>query len=84
MSDWSKTLSKLELRNMTAEIMWILIQKFGMNSDQAAVSPDEKRGQFVISKILLGGKFGKYDKRYALLGHSKIGKNIQRLCRDAR
>lgn len=82
--NWNKVLTYLGLKNITSAIMWILIRKFGMNPDWAIVESDEKRGRFVLNEILQGGNFGKYDERNARFGHSKIGKNVQRICRDAR
>lgn len=82
--DWDKTLTYLGLKNITAAIVWILINKFSMNTDWTIVPPDGKRGRFVLNEILQSGNFGKYDERNARFGHSKIGKNVQRLSRDLR
>lgn len=82
--DWKETLTYLGLKDITAAIEWILINKFGMNAEWAVVYPDEMRGRFVLNEILQGGNFGKYDERNTRFGHSKIGKNVQRLNRDFR
>ena len=55
-----------------------------MNAEWAIVPTDENRGKFILNEILQGGNFGKYDERNARFGHSKIGKNLQRLNRDLR
>lgn len=82
--DWKETLTYLGLKDITAAIEWILINKFGMNAEWAVVYPDKMRGRFVLNEILQGGNFGKYDERNTRFGHSKIGKNVQRLNRDFR
>ena len=82
--NWDALLGHLGLLHIDSALMWILIEKFGMNKDWAIVVPDERRGRFVLKEILLSGNFGKYDERNAKFGHSAIGKNIQRLSRDAR
>lgn len=82
--DWTNVLEYLGLKDITSAITWILIDKFGMSIDWAIVSPDEHRGCFVLNEILQGGNFGKYDERNTRFGHSKIGKNVQRLSRDLR
>lgn len=82
--DWKETLTYLGLKDITAAIEWILINKFGMNAEWAIVPTDENRGKFILNEILQGGNFGKYDERNARFGHSKIGKNLQRLNRDLR
>lgn len=82
--DWSKTLINFGLKGIASAIMWILIQEFEMSNDCAIAPPDEKLGRFVLNEILEGGNFGKYDERNARFGHSKVGKNVQRLYKDVR
>lgn len=83
-TNWNLLLDNLGLLNIAGAIMWILEVKFGMKRDWAIVAADEKRGRFVLNEILQGGNFGKYDERNARFGHSKFGRNIQRLVRDLR
>lgn len=82
--DWCKVLNNVGLLNIGSAIMWILIDKLGMNKHWAVVAPDEKRGRFVLKEILLSGNFGKYDERNARFGYSKFGRNLQRVVRDFR
>ncbi len=83
-TDWKSLLKHLGLFHVASALMWILTEKLGMDKDWAIVEPDGRRGNFVVKEILLGGNFGKYDNRNAKFGHSALGKNIQRLSRDAR
>ena len=83
-TDWKSLLKHLGLFHIASALMWILTEKLGMDKDWAIVEPDGRRGNFVVKEILLGGNFGKYDNRNAKFGHSALGKNIQRLSRDAR
>lgn len=83
-TDWNALLNYLGLFNIAGAIMWILEEKLGMNCDWSIVSADEKRGRFVLNEILQGGTFGKYDERNARFGHTKFGRNVQRLVRDLR
>lgn len=64
--------------------MWILATQLGMPKEWMIVAPDEKRGRFVLSEILQSGNFGKFDKRNRRFGHSRIGRNTQRIVRDLR
>lgn len=75
-------LRRLGLKDIAGAIMWILTEMLGMDRSLAIVESDERRGRFVLNEIMQGGNFGKYDGRNARFGHSKIGKNIQRLYRD--
>lgn len=83
-TDWDALLGRLGLLNIAGAIMWILEEMLGMNHGWAIVDADEKRGRFVLNEVLQGGNFGKYDLRNARFGHSKFGRNIQRLVRDIR
>lgn len=82
--DWGSLLHYLGLFNIATALMWILTEKMGMNKDWAIVSPDERRGTFVLREILIGGNFGMYDARNAKFGQSAMGRNLQRLVRDVR
>lgn len=82
--DWNQLLKQFGLYNIASAIMWILVEKFGMEKSWAVVRPNKRRGQFVLNEMLLSGNFGKYDERNTHYGSSKFGKNMQRLVRDCR
>lgn len=77
------TLDRLGLQSIGGAICWILVNCFGMDKSLCVVPPDERRGRFVLSEILAGGNFGKYDSRKHF-GNSAVGKNLDRLLWDAR
>lgn len=79
-----RLLRHLKLNHIAGAIMWILITQLGMDERLAIVSPDGRRGRYVLHEILLSGNFGQYDKRNARYGHGIIGRNAQRLARDFR
>lgn len=83
-NDTERQLRELGLLNIAKALMWILITILGMPSGWAIVPPDERRGRFVLSEILRGGNFGKYDERNRRFGRSWIGRNTQRMVRDLR
>lgn len=82
--NWDALLGHLGLLHIASALMWILTEKLGINKEWTIVKPDERRGKFVLREILLGGNFGKFDKRNEKFGKTPLGKNIQRLSRDAR
>lgn len=83
-TNMSLMLRKMGLYHISGAIMWILATQLGMPKEWMIVAPDEKRGRFVLSEILQSGNFGKFDKRNRRFGHSRIGRNIQRIVRDLR
>lgn len=59
----SKILERLGLLKFTCAIMWILVNKFGMDESFTITRMDERRGRFILNEIMQGGNFGKYDDR---------------------
>lgn len=58
-----KILKEFGVINFTAAVMWVLGNVFSMSSEYMICAPDEKRGAFLLSEIMLAGNFGKYDER---------------------
>lgn len=81
--DWGKILTPLGLYDMLGAVMWIFTDVLGMEPKLCLVDPDERRGRLVLNEIMLGGNFGKFDRRNRF-GHGVMGRNLQRLWRDAR
>lgn len=80
---YTSLLGHLGLKGIAGAICWILVYRLGMNKEFCVVEPDERRGRFVLHEILAGGNFGRYDERRHF-DQSKLGKNMERLLRDAR
>lgn len=80
---YTELLDYLGLKSIASAICWILVYRLGMNEDYCVVEPGERHGRFVLHEILAGGNFGRYDERRHF-GKSKLGKNMERLLRDAR
>lgn len=54
---------KLGLMKFVAATQWVLKEVFLMSGEQLLCEPDSKEGQKLLDEILIGGNFGKYDKR---------------------
>lgn len=59
----SKLLERLGLIKFACAIMWIFVNKFGMDESFTITQMDERRGSFILNEIMQGGNFGKYDDR---------------------
>lgn len=59
----SKKLNRLGLLKFAKALMWILVNRFGMDESNIICGMDERRGRFILNEIMLGGNFGKYDNR---------------------
>ncbi len=54
----------LGLRKFAGAVMWIMKEVLGMDEQYLIVDPDEKRGRLVLSEMMVGGNFGRYDERW--------------------
>lgn len=64
-------------------VMHVLQEALGLPEEKMLVPSDKQLGNFLLDEILHSGNFGQYDKRSPHF-HNRIGKNLQRLCRDFR
>ena len=78
-----RELKHLGLWKFAGAMMYVLHEVMGLTEEQMIAPMDKKRGEMLLDEILLGGNFGRYDKR-SIFGNGAIAHNIQRLCRDAR
>lgn len=78
-----RLLRRFGLYNVTAAVMYVLQEVFGLKREQMIVPADERRGKFLLEEILLAGNFGHYDKRVSRNG-GQLQKNTNRLKRDVR
>lgn len=76
-------LRRLGLWEFAGAVMYIMKEVLGLEDSRLIVPPDVKRGRLVLKEVLEAGNFGQYDKRN-WFGHSALGHNLQRLCRDMR
>lgn len=68
---------KLGLMKFVAATQWVLKEVFLMQSEQLLCEPDVREGRIMLDEILVGGNFGKYDKR----NHRKGETFVQRFFR---
>lgn len=55
---------KAGLMKISEALMWLLQNVFGVSLDVLPLGTNEKEGQFLLNEIMIGGNFGKADKRY--------------------
>lgn len=57
------TLKDLHLDRFAAAVMFVITEVFKIDSSMLLCKPDESEGRFLLDEILIGGNFGKFDKR---------------------
>lgn len=78
-----RLLRRFGLYKLTAAVMYVLQEVFGLKQEKMIVPVNERLGKFLLEEILLAGNFGHYDKRVSH-GGGKLQKNTNRLKRDFR
>lgn len=77
------TLRRLGLSGIAGAVMWVLHESLGLD-ERYLISPvDERRGRLLLSEMMRGGNFGRYDSRSPRHG-GPLRSNLKRLSRDAR
>ena len=66
-----KTLNKFNLHRFSRAMMYILHEVLGLDEKYLYTKPHEKEGKFLLSEILEGGNFGKYESRLDALEGAK-------------
>ncbi|MBO7239548.1 MAG: nucleotidyltransferase family protein [Bacteroidaceae bacterium] len=83
--EYQKTLQALGLKKFATATTYILVEKFGLHSDKCPVTPNKKRGEFLLYEIMTAGNFGRYDSRYDLVSKDNEFKHfinsMQRIAR---
>ena len=76
---------RLGLLPFARQLMWVLHQVLGLDEHLLVARQDERRGRLLLSEMVAGGNFGKYDER-PLSGFYSSGlmSNLQRVVRDLR
>ncbi len=57
-------IKKLGMSRFTRAVMWIMKELFCIEPSKLFFEPNEKEGQYLLSEVLTGGNFGKFDQRY--------------------
>lgn len=70
-----ETLDSLHMTRFTKGIMWIMREVFGLSDELLLTAPDSRAGRMMLSEMLMGGDFGKYDSR------NRLSKSNHRVCR---
>ena len=78
-----ETLKYLGLWKFAGAVMYVMREVFGLEENYMIAPVDEKRGKIILSEILKGGNFGKYDADN-IKANNRLRKNIQRIKRDFR
>lgn len=79
----SRDMKRMGIYNFACALMYIMQVVFGVNDNRLIFPADKCRGEFVLNEVLVGGNFGKYDRRYGF-SNTALGRNLQRLWRDLR
>ncbi len=66
-------LQHLGLLPFAAAVMWVLQTTLHLRKERMIVEPDERRGKLLLSEIITGGNFGKFDTKYGDITHKSIG-----------
>ena len=56
-----RTLQELKMTRFASAVMWVLHERFGLESQYLLVLPNEKEGRFLLGEIMRSGNFGQYD-----------------------
>lgn len=78
-----EALKYLGLWKFAGAVMYVMREVFALESQCMIAPVDEKRGKIILSEILKGGNFGKYDADN-IKANNRLRKNIQRIKRDFR
>ena len=77
-----KTLNKFNLHRFSRAMMYILHEVLGLDEKYLYTKPHEKEGKFLLSEILEGGNFGKYESRLDALVQKDISRDSSLLSRS--
>lgn len=76
-------LRRFGLYHITAAVMYTLRKLFAFPVAKMIVTPDSRRGQFLLDEVLRGGDFGRYNPQNKK-ARTRWAKNVLRLKRDLR
>ncbi len=60
-------IDSLGMHKFAQGVMWIMHNIFALEKDKLLIEEDVKVGNLLLKEVLLGGNFGKYDKRNSLV-----------------
>lgn len=58
----AEKLEELGLRQVAGALMWVLGEVFHLSKEQMIITPDQRRGKWLLHRIVEGGNFGRHDK----------------------
>lgn len=61
----------LKMASFVGGIMWILIERFGMDSKYALCPANVRHGEFLLSEIMMAGNLGQFDERNKRIDFNK-------------
>ncbi len=61
------------LYNFARAVVWVLSKTLHLPKQKMIVAPDERRGRLLLSEILNGGNFGKFDTKYGDITRKSMG-----------
>ena len=83
-SDVAEILNRLGLMKFAGALMYVLNEVFGLDRQQMICPPDEMEGKFLLSEIMQGGNFGKYDERNGERKKNRIARGFATMKRNMR
>lgn len=60
-------IDSLGMQKFAKGVMWIMHNIFALEKDKLLMNEDVKVGNLLLKEVLLGGNFGKYDKKNSLV-----------------
>ena len=82
---WTPLLKELGLYQYAGALMYVLQETMGLRESKMIVQVDRRRGEFLLNEVLMGGNFGQFDKRKAVVNwNNPIGFFLRHLQRDMR
>ena len=80
-----KTLRSIGMEKFVGAVMYIMKRVFNINDELLLCKPNEVRGERLLSEIIKGGNFGKYDNRNKYVPNDKkIRRGINNWNRNVR
>ncbi len=83
-SDVVEILKRLGLIKFAGALMFVMSEVFDLDKKRMICPPNDKDGKFLLSEIMQGGNFGKYDERNGERRKNRIARGIATMKRNMR